>query len=192
MPEDITREQQKRPGLDVEPISWWSWRPGIRPRNALFIGGLITVVALLLLGIGLVTLVLGILDSFSPPVQVTGSFSLLLLGGIMLPYPALLLIWGWQDLFAGRESSKRCTLTGKVVGLRASVATRRRSAGLVPHAPRPWFGVALQFTDGAGEQQVITFALSQERYMSLHEGDIITITYSPHVHYVFSLEQVSV
>ncbi|MFL5625423.1 MAG: hypothetical protein ACJ788_07480 [Ktedonobacteraceae bacterium] len=191
MPEDIIHEQQKRAGLDVELISWWSWRPGIRPRNALVSGGLITVVALLLAGTGLVTLVLAILHSFSPPGQVTGSVSLLLLGGIMLPYPALLLIWGWQDLFASRESSKRCTLTGKVVGLRASVATRRRSAGLVPHAPRPWYGVALQFTDGAGEQQVTTFALSQERYMSLHEGDTVTITYSPHVHYVFALDQVS-
>ena len=271
MSEDITREQQKHPTPDIGPISWWSWRPGIQPRNALVIGGLITVVALLLAGIGLVTLVLGSLDSFTPPVQVTGivaahtvnkldgqphlivrlhttgfpevatpavpylvfhsiqdgesilldysprlhvlfalesagrryilpggsimldligSISLLLIGGILLPYPALLLRWGWQDLFASTESAKRSTLIGKVVSLRASLPTRKGRSGLVPHAARPWYGVAIHTPGVAGEQQVTTFALNQERYRSLHEGDTVKIIYSPHVHYVFTLEQV--
>src|SRR5260370_42603314 len=70
--EDITCEQQKHPAPDIGPISWWSSRPGIQPRNALVIGGLITVVALLLAAVGLVSLVLGIVDSFTPPVRGTG------------------------------------------------------------------------------------------------------------------------
>lgn len=272
MSEDITREQQKHSTPDIGPISWWSWRPGIKPRNALVIGGLITVVALLLVGIGLATLVLGILDSFTPPVRVTGivathvvnkldgqphlivrlhtagfpeiaspavpytvfhsiqddesisldysprlhvlyalesagrryilpggsivldfigSISLLLIGSILLPYPALLLRWGWQDLFASMESAKRNTLTGKVVGLRASVPTRKGRSGLVPHAARPWYGVAIHTPGTSGEQQITTFALSRERHMALHEGDTVKITYSPRVHYVFALERVN-
>jgi hypothetical protein len=108
----------------------------------------------------------------------------------LLPYPALLLRWGWQDLFASTESNKRSTLIGKVVGLRASVPTRKGRSGLVPHAARPWHGVAIHATAVPGEQQVTTFALSQERYRSLHEGDTVKISYSPHVHYVFALERV--
>ena len=96
----------------------------------------------------------------------------------------------WQYLFASTENAKRSTLIGKVVGLRASVPTRKGRSGLVPHAARPWYGVAIHTSGVAGEQQVTTFALNQERYRSLHEGDTVKIIYSPHVHYVFTLEQV--
>jgi hypothetical protein len=53
-------------------LSWWSWRPGIQPRNALMIGGVIACVAVLLVSIGLVTLALGIMDSVSPPLRIPG------------------------------------------------------------------------------------------------------------------------
>ncbi len=60
---------------DADSITWWSWRPGIQPRKAIFLGGLITLLALLLGSIGLVTLVLGIMDSFSAPFQLQGIVS---------------------------------------------------------------------------------------------------------------------
>ena len=53
-------------------INWWSWRPGIKPRNAILIGGPITLLALLLACIGIISLVLGIMDSFSAPLQFPG------------------------------------------------------------------------------------------------------------------------
>src|SRR6266567_7371098 len=58
-----------------DPINWWSWRPGIKPRKAMVTGGLITLFALLLTGIGLITLVLGIVDGFSRPLQTPGIVS---------------------------------------------------------------------------------------------------------------------
>ena len=57
---------------DPDSITWWSWRPGIKPRNAVFIGGLITLLALLLGSVGLITLVLGIMDNASAPLQLPG------------------------------------------------------------------------------------------------------------------------
>ncbi len=53
-------------------VSWGSWRPGIRPSHALALGSVITLLALALLSLGLFTLFAGILDSFSPPLQVAG------------------------------------------------------------------------------------------------------------------------
>ncbi|MGB8346932.1 MAG: hypothetical protein WCD86_18740 [Ktedonobacteraceae bacterium] len=55
------------------PISWWSWRPGIRPRSAMLIGWPIAFVALLMLCVGLFTLLLGILDTNAPPRRVPGT-----------------------------------------------------------------------------------------------------------------------
>ena len=66
-------QQDDRQSMDdVGPISWWSWRPGMAPGKALFTGVAFTIVALALAGIGLVTLVLGILDASSPPLQLAG------------------------------------------------------------------------------------------------------------------------
>src|ERR1051326_3254047 len=53
------------------PIFWWSWRPGIKPLKALILGGGISLIALILTSIGLLTLILGILDSLSPPTRVS-------------------------------------------------------------------------------------------------------------------------
>src|SRR2546423_15492982 len=66
------RQKQEVSAFAGKFVSWWSWRPGIKPRNALILGGCISLVALLLACIGLITLVLGIVDSVSQPLQVTG------------------------------------------------------------------------------------------------------------------------
>ena len=53
-------------------IAKWHWRPGMKPRFALTIGVLFSVVGLLFVVIALVSLIAGILDSHSAPIQVSG------------------------------------------------------------------------------------------------------------------------
>ena len=66
----LKREGTGTTGVPTIPISWWSWRPGMRPGNALLLGLPLTFLALLLLLLGLIALSAGIEDSSSPPLQV--------------------------------------------------------------------------------------------------------------------------
>ncbi len=76
MPSKRTTRQSDTQSRDSgTPISWWSWRPGIRPRYALMIGVPVSAVALLLIVIGAFTLLLGILDNGAPPLRVRGTVS---------------------------------------------------------------------------------------------------------------------
>ena len=68
-----SREQEETFFYDTGGINWWSWRPGIRPRRALLIGVPIALIALAMLGAGLVTLVLGLADAGSPPLRLRGT-----------------------------------------------------------------------------------------------------------------------
>jgi hypothetical protein len=72
---DKASHQHTYTAHDADSITWWSWRPGIHPRKAIFLGGLISLLALLLGSIGFVTLVLSIMDSFSAPFQLPGVVS---------------------------------------------------------------------------------------------------------------------
>jgi len=279
--EELTAQQQRDATLDVGPISWWSWRPGIKPRNALLIGGLISCMALVLASIGLIALVLSMLDSLSPPLQIPGivtkhiansldgqprlifrlhtmglpaeasaavsdldfrtihdgdhilldytphlhllyalehagqhsmlpgsstggvflgSIALLSSGLLFLAYPVVLANWGWLDLYGHDKEHRRCEMTAKVVGLRAAVQTRASRPGLTPRTSSTWYGVALYpvsvssppselgAMNWAPTQQVMTFAISEHLYRSLHEGDVVRIIYSHHLHYAYSLE----
>lgn len=58
--------------IEAEGVSWWSWRPGMRPLYAFLFGGFLTILALFLLVNGVATLITGIRDSQSPPVRVAG------------------------------------------------------------------------------------------------------------------------
>ncbi len=290
MPEESTQEKQAQTRFQDEsgPISWWSWRPGIQPRNALLIGGMIAFVAVLLISIGLVTLVLGMMDSYSQPVQIPGivvshnstimgqqqltlrelvgnisdatlsngasnlpgevspvvasstfqalrngqhvlldysphlftlyaleyggkrytlpdanltsdifgAIVLLCFGLLLFPYPALLAHWGWRDLYAYyRQQDEIRKLRASVVKLRETGRRHLRTAqaGLTPHSTRAWYGVALcpveNGEDAAGAKKMLTFSISYETYSRLHEGDVVEITYSPRVHYVYALER---
>lgn len=274
MPDHRAQSSHKYTYTTSSPISWWSWRPGVKPRNAFLLGTLFTVIALLLIGLGLLTLLAGILDSYSAPLRLPGtvtkhainsidgqprlsirlhtagfpttiapivtsntfhlisdnemvnvdysprlhflyalestghtyplpdasaadnplgSLAVLLLGLVLLPYPALLTLWGWQDLQPLREGRKQyCTLTARVVGIRAINTIQTRLAarpGLFPRTPRPWYGVALQPINGADSQQILTFSITSEMHRYLDEEEWISITYSPHLHYVYALEK---
>ena len=247
------------------PVSWWSWRPGIHPRNALLIGSVFTLIALFFIALGLVVLALSIADSSSAPLNVAGvvthhttgglngsyyltiqlhtqsfpssvsapvnitvfhilhdgnavtleyspylrqlnaldangqhyilpnsgaagivigAIALLLLGLFMLPYPAVLARWGWRDLYA----SDKVHIVGTIIALRAATEMQMRRPGLMPRrGVRTWYGVALSTSDTG---RVMAFAVTETMYRGLKEGESITITYSPHIHYVYSLEQV--
>src|SRR2546423_3175132 len=263
------RQKQEVSAFAGKFVSWWSWRPGIKPRNALIIGGCISSVALLLTCIGLITLVSSIVDSVSQPLQVAGvvaahlknsfdgqphlrihvhasgfpgeilpsvsnsafetihdndrilldyspnlhilyaleannqhyilpstgslgivigAVALLLLGIALLLYPAVLAIWGWRDLHG--RSMRRYEMTATVISLRAAVQTRTNRPGLTPRPTRTWYGVALCFIDASSQEQVITFAIREEVYNSLHRGDLVHVTYSPSLHYVYALTPV--
>jgi hypothetical protein len=71
----LSDNTMKREATDVPtgPISWWSWRPGMKPAYALLLGTPLTILALLLTLLGAITLIAGIEDSFSPPLQVPGT-----------------------------------------------------------------------------------------------------------------------
>jgi len=275
MLDDRAERQHEYDLHDHDPINWWSWRPGIKPRKAMIIGGLVALFALLLSGIGLITLVLGIPDDFSPPLQIPGivashtmnsfdglprlnirmhtpgfpasvspvvsnaayhtisdgehvtvdysarlhflyalesagqyyaipgsskgddplgSIALLFLGVVFLPYPALLALWSWRDLHSKPGSGDgRCIMTAKVVGKRAAIrAMARRGTnrpGLLPRFSHSWYGVALDPVNEDATLQIMTFSISYETYRSLEEGTLVSITYSPHLHYVYKLER---
>ena len=249
------------------PISWWSWRPGIRPQTALLIGIPFTFITLLMTMLGLITLVAGIEDSMSPPLLVSGivqhrsagtktstpqltihlrgsrgipsdvlltvsastfqqvgmnaivtvdysqhlhfayaldyagrhyplpgttaagnpvgSVALLLVGLLLLPYPALLTHWGWQDLLIERYKQAKLTrMTARVVDKRATTRTRTAQPGLTGRGTRPWYGLALL---PEATQRIRTFSVDQETYERVQSGVYVDIVYSPHLHYVRAL-----
>ena len=58
--------------VEDEAISWWSWRPGIKPLTAFLLGGVLSLLALFLL-VNCVTLLSGrLLDNGASPVRVRG------------------------------------------------------------------------------------------------------------------------
>jgi hypothetical protein len=236
----------------------------MRPRTALNIGILFSAVGLLFVAIGLASLIAGILDSNSPPLQVPGvvtgfttnlldnlphvvirvekegvastitpavtretaqalhigdhvlldyskrlrfpyalesggqrylllgtssagnpfgSVALILLGLLIFPYPAFLAFWGWRDL----QARVACTLTGKVVALRSSKQSRTPQPGITPRLFRSSYTLALEPVDSSTFQGVVTFVIKEEMYLSLREGAVVQITYSPNLHYVYAL-----
>ena len=282
-----SRPQTETVSYDSRPISWWSWRPGIRPRNALLIGTAFSLVALLFISLGAVILAFSIVDSVSPAITVPGivthhtiagldnayyltlrlqtpgfptsvsaavsagayhtiddgdhilaeyspmlhvlnaldsvgqhgqqgqhsqhyvlpnsgaggillgAVALLLLGMLLLPYPAILAHWGWRDLYANRHSQQgTLQISGTIVALRAADETQMRRPGLIPRrGVRTWYGVAVlpikstENTKHSGAIRVVTFAINQETYQTIEEGTEVTITCSPHLHYVYSLKR---
>lgn len=274
--DEIAQQQQQKMSIlsEIGPISWWSWRPGIKARQALAIGGLISLVALLFLGIGLITLVLGIIDAYLPPLSLPGtvlshsrnienaplltirlqtkeagfppevsstvsenafrsiqngnsifveysphlhflyalessgqrydvpgvsavgnplgSIVLLLLGGVFLPYPAVLVSWAWRDLLTERKGKQAYqNMHAQVVSLRNTSQTRIARPGLTPRPTRSWYGVALLPSNPnitSSPVEVITFSINQQMYTDLKEGAVVDIAYSPQLHYVYTLE----
>ncbi len=266
MLDDRTQHMHEDNLHKLNSIYRWRWRPGLKPRNAFTLGVLFSVVALLFIGIGLVSLILGIMDSYSPPLQVPGvvvgyttnildslphvtmrlekagstatiapavsretahalhvgdhvildysqrlhflyalesegerytfpgassagdpfgSVALLLLGVILLPYPAFLALWGCRDL----HSQGEYIMTARIVGLRSSKQARTSQPGLAPRILRTWYTVELEPVDASTYQGDVNFSIREEMYHALHEGAVVQVMYSPHLHYVYAVKQ---
>lgn len=253
------------PLIESEAVSWWSWRPGMKPLRAFLFGGLLSLLALFLLVNGITTLIAGMLDSSSAPLQVPGivtghvrnvlgspqltlhleqagfpttitlvvspatatklangnavnvdyaphqhipyalesnghryplpdssasgnlwqTLALLLSGLLLLSYPSLLSFWGWRDLRTGQMHQR----IARVVALRAARQTTTRSPGLVPRTTHIWHGVALQIEqDASATPEILTFGIHQELHAELQRGNRVEITYSLHLHHLYTLK----
>ena len=126
----------------------------------------------------------------SPLGGLFASIALILVGLLFLPYPFLLIVWGWHDL-----RQPVVILRGRVLALRATQRTglsrqRRASAthpGLTPRLGRAWYGIAIETLTPDSQQDIVTFAISEEQHRGLQEGQQVAVTYSPHLHYVRSI-----
>ncbi|HTK10875.1 MAG TPA: hypothetical protein VL485_27130 [Ktedonobacteraceae bacterium] len=249
-------------------FSWWTWRPGLKPLYALALGGILSIIGLLLTSLGLFLLVFSIWDQHSPlqpvpatvlhhqaspssdltlhlsttnlpattslsvpktayqrltdgtSVQVLYSQHLqvplaikagrqryiltetsslnepgtallpLLLGLLLLCYPAILAHWGWRDLLIRR-------LTPEYIPDMAATVVGKRTLQITP-ADRPgrisvgrghiWYGIALQSARSEKPQAIVTFSVGEEQFSRLEEGDHVQVRYSPHLHYVYAIE----
>ncbi len=126
----------------------------------------------------------------SPLSNLFASIALILLGLLFFPYPLLLTLWGWHDL-----RQPKMMIRGRVIGLRVSQRTRpirqRRAAhpGLTPRIGRAWYGIALEMLDS--QQDTVTFAIREEQHKGLREGQVVEVMYSPHLHYVHTIQPIA-
>jgi hypothetical protein len=115
-----------------------------------------------------------------------GSIALIVLGLVIFPYPAFLAFWGWRDLQA--QGGNR--MTARIVDLRSSRQARAPQPGITSRVFRTTYTVALEPINTSNFQGVVTFSVKEEMYLSLREREVVQITYSPNLHYVYMLKQV--
>lgn len=165
--------------MDSASFSWWSWRPGIKPQQAIALGGILALIGLVLISLSLFQLT---------ELHRSGSTQLpFLLGLLLFCYPALLARWGWRDLLIQRLSPEQIPdLTAEVIRKRSTQLSRYNRPGRVGvGGERLWYGVALQFEK---QQAIIPFSVREEQFSTLQEGDRVRVRYSPHLHYVYAIE----
>jgi hypothetical protein len=115
-----------------------------------------------------------------------GSIALVILGLIIFPYPALLATWGWRDL----QIQSGDIMIARIVELRSSKQTRTPQPGITSPISRTTYTVALEPIHTSISQEVVTFSIKEEMYLTLRKGTVVQITYSPNLHYVYMLKQV--
>jgi hypothetical protein len=119
-----------------------------------------------------------------------GSLALLLVGLLLLPYPALLTHWGWQDLLIERyQRTKLARMTARVVDKRATTKTRKAHPGFTGRGSRPWYGLALLPLDEKGAEHVHTFSVSEEVWARTQTDTRVKVTYSPHLRYMYEVHR---
>ena len=113
------------------------------------------------------------------------SGALLFFGLVLFSYPSLLFFWGWRDLRIGQP----CRRTARVVARRLARQTTARGPGLVPRATQNWHGVALQLENARGlTPHLLIFSVYPELHEGLQRGQRVEITYSPHLHHLYTLK----
>jgi hypothetical protein len=124
--------------------------------------------------------------------DIMGALALLLIGLLLLPYPALLTHWGWRDLIARLGGTGGQSQLATIIERRSYVpdplAKRPAQPGLLRIGTRPTYGIAVQLTGSATPTKVLAFRVDAERYMHLYEGMQVRLTYSPHLHYLYGME----
>jgi len=115
-----------------------------------------------------------------------GSIALIVLGLVIFPYPAFLAFWGWRDL--QEQGGNR--MTARIVDLRSSKQARAPQPGITSRVFRTTYTVALEPINASFSQEVVTFSIKEEMYLTLRARAVVQITYSPNLHYVFALKQV--
>lgn len=115
-----------------------------------------------------------------------GSIALLILGLIVFPYPAFLALWAWRDLQAQGGN----IMTARIVDLRSSKQARTPRPGITPRFFRTTYTVALVPKNVSFSQEVVTFSITEEMYLSLRERALVQVTYSPNLHYIYEMKQV--
>jgi hypothetical protein len=115
-----------------------------------------------------------------------GSIALILLGLLIFPYPAFLASWGWHDLQVRGGN----IMTARIVDLRSSKQTRTPRPGITSPVSRTSYTVALQPIDASFSQVVVTFSIKEEMYLALRTKEVVRITYSPNLHYVYAIRQI--
>lgn len=119
-----------------------------------------------------------------------GSLALLLVGLLLLPYPALLMHWGWQDLLLERyQRAKMAHMTARVVDKRATAQTRTARPGFTGRGSRPWYGLALRPLDENGMGHVYTFSVSEDVWARTRVDTQVKVTYSPHLRYMYEVHR---
>jgi hypothetical protein len=170
-------------GNSIIPFSWWSWRPGIQPLHALLLGGVAMLPGLAIASLGFFTLA-------SNGHNVIVALMLVAVGMVMLCYPLLLARWGLRDLLITRYAPQRlCQLTTYVIATREVEGTARRDRpGMMPRGTHAWHGIAVLLPEDVNSRRVLTFSVNASLFSAVHEGAQVSIVYSPHVHYVYTLE----
>ena len=115
-----------------------------------------------------------------------GSVALVLLGLVIFPYPAFLAFWGWRD----QQAQSGYTMTAKIVGLRSSKQAHTPQPGITSRVFRTSYTLTLEPINASFFQDIVTFSIKEEMYLSLRERAVVQITYSPNLHYVYALKQV--
>ncbi len=72
MQEKPARGESANRLIESEAVSWWSWKPGMKPLYALLLGGVLSLTGLFLLLNSGTALILNVLDSVTPAQRVPG------------------------------------------------------------------------------------------------------------------------
>ena len=115
-----------------------------------------------------------------------GSIALIILGLIIFPYPAFLVSWGWHDL----QAQGGTRMTARIVDLRSSKQARTPQPGIISPISFTTYTLTLEPINASFSQEVVTFSIKEELYLTLRKKAVVQITYSPNLHYVYAVKEV--
>src|SRR5436305_15047367 len=97
------------------------------------------------------------------------SIALLVLGLVIFPYPAFLAFWGWRDL----QAQSGNIMTARIVDLRSSKQAHAPQPGITSPVSRTTYTVALEPINASFSQEVVTFSIKEEMYLTLRARAVV-------------------